>query len=292
MSNRKLGQVTDTLGDLTGNPFAQRQVLCNRQTRDAWWRCQAHRKRITALLLSAADPVGGRLCVLGAGNCNDLDFSSLRHRIAEIHLVDIDADAVRAGISHQMASEDHGFVVHAPFDLTGVLDRLAAYSVTSGNVTELLAEISRSASGLPGPFDIVLSAGVMTQLFQCVADLKLPARASLALILGLRLRHLKELLELTRPGGRCILVSDVVSTASAPYLRKCAEDELPGLLAKLIEQRNFFTGANPAAMWQQLIGDPSLRVLFTDIETYDPWLWPVSTSHAYLTWALSLRRAS
>jgi len=88
-----------------------------------------------------------------------------------------------------------------------------------------------------------------------------------------------------------VLVSDVVSTASAPDLATCPEHELTDRLARLIDERNFFTGANPSAIWQELSGDPLFRDRIAEIKVHDPWLWPVTTSHDYLTWALTLHRA-
>ena len=63
----------------------------NRETADSWRTFADHRARVTALALEA----GGETCaVLGAGNCNDLDLEALAQRHREIHLVDLDREAV------------------------------------------------------------------------------------------------------------------------------------------------------------------------------------------------------
>ena len=50
-----------------------------------------HQKRLTDLICSRAAPGQTvRLCVLGAGNCFDLELSRLTQSFAEVHLVDID----------------------------------------------------------------------------------------------------------------------------------------------------------------------------------------------------------
>ncbi|HWO13253.1 MAG TPA: hypothetical protein VNN80_27320, partial [Polyangiaceae bacterium] len=59
----------------------------------------SHRARLTELLLARGEAVASagaapRLCVLGAGNCGDLDLERLASRYRSIHLVDIDADAL------------------------------------------------------------------------------------------------------------------------------------------------------------------------------------------------------
>ena len=267
------------------HPFVRRQIVNNRQTRDAWKRCFSHRQRVTALLTAAAVR-GGRLCVLGAGNCNDVDLKELQKSFKEIHLVDLDPEAVAAGIDRQQPLMGGAVVTHAPFDLTGVLDR-----VRSDNGSGLLESIQRPTVGLPGPFDVVLSAGVLTQMFQSIEEVGLSAEPTLRLVLALRHRHLDTLLELVTRGGASVLVSDVVSTATAPNLAICPEHGLPQRLAELIEASNFFTGANPSAIWQELNGNPLFVDRIAGIKVHDPWLWPVTASRHYLTWALTLRRA-
>jgi hypothetical protein len=272
--------------NLLDNRFARSQSINNLQTRDAWERCFSHRRRVTALVTAAAAGANGRLCVLGAGNCNDLDLKELLKSFAEIHLVDLDREAVEWGIERQQASIGGAVVIHAPYDLTGVLDRLG-----SEDVSGLLESIRRPTAGLPSPFHVVLSAGVLTQMFQSIEDVDIPAEATLRLVLAVRCRHLDALLELICSGGASVLISDVVSTTSAPDLAICPEHELAGRLARLIEDRNFFTGANPAAIWQELSGNPLFGDRIAGIEVHDPWLWPVAASRDYLTWALTLRKA-
>src|SRR5687767_6985847 len=73
----------------------------NRDVRDLWERYRGHRQRVTAEILAlapaGAEP-GGRVCLLGAGNANDLELEALASRFDEIHLVDIDPGALsRAG---------------------------------------------------------------------------------------------------------------------------------------------------------------------------------------------------
>jgi hypothetical protein len=267
------------------NAFVHRQIVSNRQTSDAWERSFSHRQRVTALLI--ADAVReGRLCILGAGNCNDIDLKELQKTFKEIHLVDLDREAVAGGIERQRLLSGGTVIIHAPFDLSGVLDR-----VGSDDASALLESIQRPTAGLPVPFDVVLSAGVLTQMFQSIEELDLPAEATLRLVLALRHRHLDALLELVTRGGASVLVSDVVSTATAPDLAICPEHRLSRRLAELIEARNFFTGANPSAIWQELSGNPLYVDRIADIKVHDPWLWPVTASHHYLTWGLTLRRA-
>ncbi|MFT5326875.1 MAG: hypothetical protein ACI8P0_004758, partial [Planctomycetaceae bacterium] len=68
----------------------------NEESRDAWHRYARHRERVTELLLGTVSDTSlecdstrtRRLCLLGAGNCNDVDLKRLAETFDEIHLVD------------------------------------------------------------------------------------------------------------------------------------------------------------------------------------------------------------
>ena len=64
-----------------------RQGQFNAESFDQWAGFADHRRRVSGLL--ATGP--GRLCVLGAGNANDLDLATLLEVHREVHLVDLDA---------------------------------------------------------------------------------------------------------------------------------------------------------------------------------------------------------
>ena len=57
--------------------------------------------RIEQLLLPDVSHPAGRLCVLGAGNCNDLDLRRLSERFDEIHLIDLDPAALGEAVRRQ-----------------------------------------------------------------------------------------------------------------------------------------------------------------------------------------------
>src|SRR6478609_2818558 len=62
---------------------------------------------------------GERVCVLGAGNAYDLELEELLTVFAEVHLVDIDADAVRGARSRVPEGPRQRVFAHAPVDLSG-----------------------------------------------------------------------------------------------------------------------------------------------------------------------------
>src|SRR5262245_33792508 len=100
----------------------------NRRDGGVWELYGGHRERVTQAVLDLGRG-GGRLCLLGAGNCNDVDLDRLAAAYREIHLVDIDAAAVARAVGRQAPAVRARLFAHAPVDLTGILsslDRLAA----------------------------------------------------------------------------------------------------------------------------------------------------------------------
>ena len=79
--------------------IGQWQQSVNEQTKDAWDLFASHRVQMTALIeqavgvlpLSFGKPT---LCVLGAGNGNDLDLAKIAPQFSEIRLVDLDPTAL------------------------------------------------------------------------------------------------------------------------------------------------------------------------------------------------------
>ena len=109
----------------------------------AWF--ASHRQRIEALLRRS--PKGGRLCVLGAGNCNDLDLPELADHFGEIHLVDLDETAAR-GATHGLGLTN--VVVHAPLDITGVAAIVSTWGMprpTDATITHAM-HLAESGGGM------------------------------------------------------------------------------------------------------------------------------------------------
>src|SRR3712207_5062684 len=104
---------------MSGTPHAilATQAKYNRSTADSWQTYASHRAEIAALLepLDAAAS-GGRLCVLGAGNCNDLHLPTLLERFDELHLVDIDAAAIANAVKRQGVAGSSGILLHGDAD--------------------------------------------------------------------------------------------------------------------------------------------------------------------------------
>ena len=240
----------------------------------------------------AASP-GGSLCVLGAGNLNDLDVDRLLSSFAELHLVDIDPDAVRSGLARCQLPGSDAIRLHGPVDLTGILDHLPTGIPGADAAEGLLRRLARHRCVLPGsPFGVTASLGVLTQLLQSVVDSSLAPPDVVAVSLALRDKHLADLIHLPRPAGTVVLVTDVVSTTTAPGLRRAGPAGLEEQMAGLVAARNFFTGTNPYRIVELLESDGRFRELVTDVRLVEPWLWPVTTDRQHLTCAILARRSA
>ena len=263
----------------------------NRQAAGSWGRVAGHRARVTELLTSLGGG-GGRLCLLGPGRLTDVALAPLLATYRTIDLVDIDPASVDDGLMRQELVGCDAVRRHPALDLTGVLDRLprldqgsAAGAGQAGD--PLVARLRRDRCWVSGaPFDVTASTGVLTQLLQSVVESALEGEAADEVALALRDKHLADLVALTRTGGSFVLVTDVVSTTSAPYLLTLSPDRLEEAMSDLVAARNFFTGTNPYRICEILGGLAGVR----DVTLNAPWLWPVTPDRSHLTCAVVARR--
>lgn len=266
--------------------LARVHLESNRQSRDGWTRFEPHRARVTGLVTGVVAP-GGRVCVLGAGNVNDLDLARLLSRAGSVDLVDIDTDALVDGVARQHLAGDPRVRLHGGVDLSGVLHLLGH----ERDPDRLAAAVDTGGLPLPeGTFDVAVSAGVLTQLLQPVVDARLGPEVNVDLTLRLRDRHLLDLTALTRAGGRAVLITDTVPTSSAPHLLDLEPGELEPAMAALVADGNFFTGTNPYRVVAVLEEHETLAPLVEEVRLHDPWLWAVTPDRHHLTYAVTWRR--
>ncbi|MES2791061.1 MAG: hypothetical protein V4719_15720 [Planctomycetota bacterium] len=278
--------------------FTAEQVRRNREAREGWDLYHHHRERVTNLLLYSAGSPDQTLCVLGAGNCNDLDLKRLRERFRQIQLIDLDGEALAAGCEQQGMTDDAGILLLGGIDVTNLAPRLQAWKpdqpVAAHEIQgALLDAMARPLPGLPTEqFDVVVSVGLLTQIIEMVLLSLGPQHPQfLELLSAVRLRHLRLLLELTKPGGTAALIFEVVSTLTCPELLETSEAALWPVLQQAIEKHNFFTGANPAIINQIFQRDPELSAAIVKLGHTNPWLWTFFT-HTYAVCAFTARKTA
>ncbi len=270
--------------------LAKRQLLKNVQVRDAWDRFAPHRRQVTQLLMPGSTAPGQRCCLFGAGNCNDLDLDKLSLAFEQLHLVDIDGAAMREGVSRQEHANDPNIVLHAGVDLSGLSpiidgDRLDA---------DLDAAVRQAAEvqnpGLTDTFEVAASICLLTQLLEVAAEyLGSSHDRYLEFVQAIRLGHLRLLIQRVTPGGMGVLITDLVSSDSDPELQHVSAEQLADRVRSLIEQRNFFTGVNPAVLHALLTTDPELSAAISEVEMISPWCWDLGP-RVYAVYAIRFRK--
>ncbi|HEY6077886.1 MAG TPA: hypothetical protein VIW29_03745 [Polyangiaceae bacterium] len=258
----------------------------------------SHRDASTHLILqsgSSAGP-GPRLCVLGAGNAFDLDLSALLGRFAELHLVDIDPSALERARARVAPSERARVLSHAPLDLSGMFEHIERWGRMQVTPRELAlapaAGAERIAAALPGPFDVVVSTCLLTQLqLQLLELLGDQHRLFGALRQFLSLTHLRTLAALSQPLGQALLITDLCESAVFPAGRPRDSADLEPLLRELVRVGHVIHSSHPELLTLTLQDDPVLARSFTSVKQSAPWLWQNGPELRFLVYGLILQRA-
>jgi hypothetical protein len=275
------------------HPLLIEQHRRNLATRDAWQRFAPHRQRVTDLLIAAipAAVPAPTLAVFGAGNCNDLDLVKLRGQFSQIHLLDCDCESLRQGIERQGLTADPGICPLGPLDLSGIAQLTSAGSpsrpLKDNEIDAALAAAATISAGQP--CDVVASVCLISQILEGLALALGPEHLRyLELVQRLRHNHFRLLIEHLKSGGTGLLITDVVSSDTAPQIIGAQPLALPVLVRELIQQGNFFTGLNPAVIHALLVTDPLLACRVADVTILAPWTWDLG-SRVYVAYAVRFR---
>ena len=264
---------------------------------DTWTLYSGHRARFTAALSAAADEKpSGRLCLLGAGACDDVALDELAGSFAEIHLVDIDAAAVAEAPARLPAADRPRVHRHAPVDLSGLRTRLPAWKKAPPTFAEIESAANDAVKGivtvLPGPFDVVASACVITQMSFHMTDVLGDRQLMLGPIRqALLTTHLRTMLELTVSGGRSLLVTDLTSSNAYPLDHLAPGCALGPVMDDVVARAAFYVTADPNLIKRLLRREPALRGRAGEPELIEPWLWSGAFNRTYLVYGLRLQRA-
>jgi hypothetical protein len=257
---------------------------------------RGHREQLTALLRRTKPTAQGeRLCVLGAGNAYDLELEELLATFSEVHLVDIDSAALARARERVEPGARARLFAHAPLDLSGMFRDLERWGRMEVTPQELMVAPSvgskRIAAALPGPFDLVVSSCLLTQLqLTLLHVLGDQHQLFVALRELLTLTHLRALSLLTAPRGRALLVTDLCDDSAFPAGRpRDAADLLP-LMEELVQRGQVIYSAHPEQFNVALQDDPVLLRTFETAERSAPWLWQNGPGRRFLVYALTLPR--
>lgn len=279
------------------DPTSNLQINFNRSTVDKWGLYTSHRRRVMDLILSGRSTNARSLCVLGAGNCNDLDLNVLTRCFKEIHLVDIDYEALSGVALRQSVHDPTPIILHGGVDITGVFKSLAAWYSNAPRQIEIDNVLKRieklPAIGISKSLDVVVSATVLTQLINTAVNaLGANHPRLLEISLAIRNAHIRLLVNLVSVGGTGVLITDLVSSDTCEKLKNIPEEEMPELMRYLLSVRNFFTGVNPFVLGTIMRQDPYISPRVSDVVMKKPWRWSIGPERAYLVCGLTFRRVA
>ena len=213
-----------------------------------------------------------------------------------MHLVDVDADAVRSARARVSAERQPAIVVQAPVDVSGVFDRLEEWSRVPPGPAAIAAE-SRAASArvvaaLPGPFDVVVSCCLLTQLqlvlLEVVGDTNPRFEELRAAVNAV---HVRVLAGLLAPGGVALLATDLVGNDTYPLEALPADADLAALMIELIHVGNVILVSHPGRLSSEIRRDPALKRDYAVRFPVGPWIWHDGPDKTYLVYALEITRA-
>lgn len=250
-----------------------------------------HRRRQTDFILTN-NPHGGRICILGAGNCFDVDLARLCEVFAEVHLVDIDRDALEGAKKRLATSPAKKVFVHAAVDISGankILEDWRDLKVTPEALLEFPALAIREITArLPEDFNCVVSSCLVSQiLFTCTRVLGEQHPLLQACLITLLVTHLRLLIALTKPTGRALWITDVTSNEIAPLQRPILSDEDGAAwLQALTSGNQIFTFLDPMLIADLAQQDPHISAAATIEGPLKTWLWQNGPQRKFLVYAL------
>jgi hypothetical protein len=275
-------------------PIADEHRRRNQSTSDRWETMAPHRARVMRLIADARGDFGKSLCVLGAGNANDIDLIQLAECFGRITLVDLDAQSLARAVERLPKEANHVITPCGGIDLTGILSVVVALptrQTPSDTVVTAALHAARTARRpVIGTFDVVVSTCLLSQLIDSVC-MAVPADHPQRhdLIMAVRNRHLDMMVEMLEPSGKGVLVTDFVSTETAPELARLDDAQVPAAAIDWINRRNFFTGTNPYAIRDALRRPSDSGVVLADVQVSPAWRWDIGAKQLAVS-AVTFRR--
>lgn len=280
----------------------QLNVEHNRSTESLREAFAAHRDMVMKLisatvkdLTGTADGKLSSVVLLGSGNANDIDLKQLTEMFKTLHLVDLDPGAVRKSVDDASLQAEQ-YQLHSPVDVAEPLLSLTSrdFAVEEDKRDHVLKVLQALASPngveeVPEA-DVAVSLCVFSQILeslQRIIDSRHPSFGHA--LKSVRLGHLRRMLNMLRPGGVAIFITDIVSSDSARQLMSVEPADLPDLVKQLVEEQNFFSGTNPA----NVLADLNMLSRLPDgpdtVHTLDPWLWHVG-NRVYAVYGMRIQR--
>jgi hypothetical protein len=272
----------------------QAQTERNRRSAEVWDLYAPHRERVMALI--PTEPAGGKLCVLGAGRCNDIDLPRLAHSFSAVHLVDLDGEVMERVRDRQPAPVRDAIVLHGGVDVSGLLARIEEWGDAFPDDRALHEAVFSAAhavvDALGGPFDVTASTCVLSQLLLPFQNAWAASEETWSKMTAATTAvHVGILAHNTAPRGAVSLVFDVLSSDNAPSLtalRELPSEELQAAVDEGARAGTMPLELDPREMLAQ-ISNSGVAARQPAPSLTGPWLWDTSSA-LQLVYGLSFRR--
>jgi hypothetical protein len=249
-----------------------------------WETFAEHRARVTGLLRAVQRGEG--LCVLGAGNGDDLDLAALVREFGLVHLVDLDGAALARARERVPGGLRQRVILHGDVELTGLLDDIERWGEDDDRLAGVAAGAAAAiAARLGRTFDVVLSSCVLSQL--CAPFTRVLARRAREWQALMRLvgrTHLELMSLLLRPGGNGVALGDVYYGPARERLGQVPTWETLDWQV-VLELRSGVMRLRDPDFLAELLAGPPLRDRIAQARLSEPWLWHVEEA-AMLVYAV------
>jgi hypothetical protein len=211
-----------------------------------------------------------------------------------MHLVDIDVAALEAGVARQAPEVAAAVRIHGGVDVTGVLAGFVADAGTD-SATRIDRLIEAAAADRPLPLgadmDVAVSVCVLSQLIATVEEVIGKGHPRIEEIAdALRAGHVRTLLGAVRPGGKVVIVTEVVSEDNLPAIVDAPDERIGGLLLRAIVTRDLFVGLGPDALVSWIARHRPFGARLARPGVIGPWRWRLNRRRTYLVVGVLLHR--
>lgn len=271
----------------------EQQKESNRASLKYFSHFENHRAQLTELIVNSASAGLGRICILGAGNCFDMDLAQLVKVFSEVHLVDLDRLAIANARARLPKSLAQKVFLHGTVDLCNTQKEMKAWRAMETSPEALITfpdrAIQKVLRELPGPFDCVVSACLISQIMLSNRLVLGDGHPLLeAVMVTLLVTHLRLMAQLTGNGGRSLWVSDVSSDEIASLDDFDPKDNGLPYLTQRIHQANVFTYVEPSLLCEVALQDPDFSKRCELRAPLKSWLWQNGPNNRFLVYACEI----
>ncbi|MCW3085858.1 MAG: hypothetical protein JWP12_3224 [Bacteroidetes bacterium] len=297
MSNEFMNYNMNSQGNTSQSNYPIQEVIqdhieFNKETSQNWDLYTGHRNKVMQSILAYSPKQATTICILGAGNCNDIDLHLLVKRFQEVHLIDIDTKAILDGICRQNIKDSTQIIIHSE-EFSGIYNKLAEWKQFNpsekaiGNLLNELNVDNEPAISHYQKFDVVVSVCVQSQITHSINSTLLSSSGKYQLSLAARNSHLNLLLNLT-DHGLVLFINDLVDLKTEFDVSDASDFDLDEVMMSFIKTQNFFTGNNPFAIREMFEQHKIIAPKVKSVDFISSWLWQLTSKKVYMVYGFAI----